>query len=134
METAIAESVWGCSCLVARDWHSKDRFGGLTQFFDKVRSSLGALCFLYQATALLASAIAPWWYSSRLRLIHHSQELAMELFPRDRHRFPGLQVFHSSSYFLVPCLLNRLIRRLKTIEQRVSQCGALVDREGECSS
>ncbi len=58
----------------------------------------------------------------------------MELFPRDRHRLAGLQIFHSASHFLVPSLLNRVIRLLKAIEQRVSQSCALVDRESECSS
>ncbi len=58
----------------------------------------------------------------------------MELLPWNRHRFPGLQVFHSPSYFIVPCLLNRLIRCLKTIEQSIRQSGALVDRESERSS
>ena len=57
----------------------------------------------------------------------------MELFPWNSHRFPSLQLFHSTSYFLVPCFLNRVIRRLKTIEQRVRQSGALVDRESEGS-
>jgi hypothetical protein len=69
-----------------------------------------------------------------IRLIHQSHELAMELFPGDRHRFSGLQVFHSASYFLVPSLLDRLIRRFQAIEQGVSQSGALVDREGESPS
>ena len=53
----------------------------------------------------------------------------MESFPGDRHRFPGLQVFHSPSYFLIPSLLNGEIRRFKTIKQRVSQSGALVPGE-----
>jgi hypothetical protein len=57
----------------------------------------------------------------------------MELLPRDRHRFPGLQVFHAPHYLLVPSL-HRAIRRFKTIEQRVSQSGALVDGEDEWAS
>src|ERR1017187_738145 len=73
----------------------------------------------YHATAFLTSALAPSWYSTRLAFIHHGQELAVQLFPRDRHGLTRFQVFHSPRDFLVPRLLHRLIRRLQTIEQSV---------------
>jgi hypothetical protein len=48
------------------------------------------LRFRYQATALLTSALAPWWYSTRLGLIHHGQELAVQLLPRNSHSLPRI--------------------------------------------
>ena len=43
----------------------------------------------------------------------------MEFFPRDGHRFVRFQIFDSASDFLVPSLLHRLVRTLKTFQQRV---------------
>src|SRR5271170_6294408 len=68
------------------------------------------LRFLYQVTAFLTSAAAPWWYSTRLRFIHHGQEIATQFFPRDGHGFARLQILDSASDFLIPCRLHRLVR------------------------
>src|ERR1017187_1419305 len=73
----------------------------------------------YQATAFLTSATAPWWYSTRLALIHHGQQLAMEFFPRDGHRFARFQIFDSAGDLFIPCLLHRLICALKAVQQGV---------------
>lgn len=96
----------------------------------KSKAALG-LRFWYHATALLTSAIAPWWYSTRLALIHHGQELAMQLLPRDSHSFARFQVSDSASDFVIPSLLHRLIRDFKTVQQGMGQCSALVNRECE---
>jgi len=55
----------------------------------------------------------------------------MQFFPRNGHGLARPQVFDSASDFPIPSLLDRFIRGLKTIEQGVSQCGALVNRERE---
>src|ERR1035441_2746841 len=86
----------------------------------KSKATLG-LRFRYQATAFLTSAIAPWWYSTRLPLIHHGQELAMQFFPRDGHCLARFQVFDPTCHFRIPSLLDRdrFTRTLKRVEQRV---------------
>jgi len=43
----------------------------------------------------------------------------MQFFPSDSHRFTRLQIFDSARDFLVPSLLDRFIRTLKTVEQGV---------------
>lgn len=84
----------------------------------KSTAALG-LRFWYQTTAFLTSATAPWWYSTRLPLIHHSQEIAMKFFPRNGHGFARFQIFDSASDFLIPGCLHRLVRTLKAVEQGV---------------
>ena len=56
----------------------------------------GRLRCRYQATALLTSALAPWWYSTRSALIHHRQKLAMQFFPRDGHGLTRFEVCDST--------------------------------------
>ena len=97
---------------------------------DESRATLGLRC-RYQATAFsdvryrilvvldTLSAHSPW------------PRIAMQLFPSDRHSFARLQIFDSASDFVIPGLLDRLIRTLKTVEQGIGQCSALVNRESE---
>ena len=55
----------------------------------------------------------------------------MQFFPRNSHGLARPQVFDSASDFLIPSLLDRFIRTLKTVEEGVGQCSALVNRERE---
>ena len=41
----------------------------------------------------------------------------MQLLPRDGHSFARFQISDPASDFVIPSLLHRLIRALKTIEQ-----------------
>src|SRR5208282_1041629 len=84
------------------------------------RAALG-LRFRCQATALLTSALAPWWYSTRLALIHHGQQLAMQFFPWDSHGLTRFEVFDSPRHFFIPSLVDRdrFIRTVKTVEQGI---------------
>jgi hypothetical protein len=53
----------------------------------------------------------------------------MQLLPGNSHGLASFQVFDSPRYFLVPSLLHGFIRRLQTVEQCVSQRGALLNWE-----
>jgi len=88
------------------------------QFFDEVKGHFGAALPIPCHRAL-TSAIAPWWYSTGLPLIHYGQKLAMQFFPRDGHWLARLQVFDSARHFRIPSLLNRFIRTLKSVEEGV---------------
>jgi hypothetical protein len=46
---------------------------------------------------------------SLLALIHHGQEFAMQLFPRNRYCFSRLQVFYPTRYFFVPSIFDGFI-------------------------
>ncbi len=63
----------------------------------------------------------------------HRQQFFMQFFPRDGHGFARLQVLHAPRYFFVPGSLHRFVRVFEAVEQSVSQSGALLNRESECS-
>jgi hypothetical protein len=55
----------------------------------------------------------------------------MQLFPRDGHCLARFQIFDSTRHFRFPSLLNRdrFIRTLKSVEQGIGKCRALVNGE-----
>ena len=57
----------------------------------------------------------------------------MKLFPWDSHRFARFQIFDSASDFFIPRRLHRLVRTLKTVEEGVRQCRALIQGKSKGS-
>ncbi len=57
----------------------------------------------------------------------------MQLLPGNCYRFARFQIPDPAGNLLIPGFLNSFIRNLKTVEQRIGQCGSLVSREGHCA-
>jgi len=55
----------------------------------------------------------------------------MQLFPGDGHRLASLQILHTARDLFIPSRLYGSVALFETVEQGVSQCGALVHRGGQ---